>query len=141
MRYYGKIHSKLPIFRVKSEKKLHLPEKFTLTASAASATIIWYDPFITLTSSTNKASLHFLNGYIHKIIYDKHIISNILKMPSTRFSWGKYETNLRSLVAEYSTAIRTLRFRWNAQLKKIRWTIWVYCNQIFPLVCRFCHMF
>ena len=42
MRYYGKIHSKLPIFRVKSEKNLHLPEKFTLTASAASATIIWY---------------------------------------------------------------------------------------------------
>merc|ERR1711928_158389 len=40
--YYGKIHSKLPIFRVKSEKNLHLPEKFTLTASAASATIIWY---------------------------------------------------------------------------------------------------
>ena len=47
MRYYGKIHSKLPIFRVKSEKNLHLPEKFTLTASAASATIIWYgsEPF------------------------------------------------------------------------------------------------
>ena len=42
LRYYGKIHSKLPIFRVKSEKNLHLPEKFTLTASAASATIIWY---------------------------------------------------------------------------------------------------
>ena len=43
LRYYGKIHSKLPNFRVKSEKNLHLPEKFTLTASAASATIIRYE--------------------------------------------------------------------------------------------------
>ena len=32
----------MPIFRVKSVQNLHLPEKFTLTASAASATIIWY---------------------------------------------------------------------------------------------------
>ena len=32
----------MPIFRVKSVKNFHLPEKFTLTASAASATIIWY---------------------------------------------------------------------------------------------------
>ena len=32
----------MPIFRVKSVKNLHRPEKFTLTASAASATIISY---------------------------------------------------------------------------------------------------
>ena len=38
----GNLHSKLPIFRVKSVKNLHRPEKFTLTASAASATIMRY---------------------------------------------------------------------------------------------------
>ena len=53
LRYYGKIHSKLPIFRLKSVKIYTSQVKFTQKLSAASVTNIRYGDSLT-DSLTNR---------------------------------------------------------------------------------------